>query len=171
METNELDPPIKGHECSQTITSYQVAADSGFSKLYICFTVKSKEKRHACVCVCVARVRTATSDNRLAFVIAVPLVLISEQRLAALALVRPGPQGTRGGGENGCDDHKRSNYCHGDDFSQGESLTCERQKRTIVCFKSAFFFFFVKGKTEHRSKINYLAIRLRRSSRDFRGRS
>lgn len=78
--------------------------------------------------MCVARGRTATSDDGLAFVIAVPLVLIPEQRLVALQLAGLGAHGTRGGGENGRDDQERADYCHGDDFSQGESLTCGKDR-------------------------------------------
>lgn len=73
--------------------------------------------------MCVARVPTAFSDDRLAFIIAVPLVLIHEQRLVALTLVRPGTHGTGGGGKNNCNHHEGGDYCHGNDFSQGESLT------------------------------------------------
>lgn len=70
-----------------------------------------------------SRVQYTDLDNRLAFVAVVALVLVPEQGLVALHLVRPGTHGARGGSENGCDDHKGSYYCHGDDFSQGERLT------------------------------------------------
>ena len=59
----------------------------------------------------------------LAFVIVIPLVLVPQQRLVALHLVRSGTHGTRGGRENDCDDHEGGDYGYGDDFGQSESLT------------------------------------------------
>lgn len=79
----------------------------------------SKEKRH----IGEAHVQTQILDYGLAFVIVIPLVLIPEQRLVALHLVRSGAHGTCGGSKNDCDHHQGSNYCNGEDFSQSERLT------------------------------------------------
>ncbi len=68
-----------------------------------------------------------SSDHRLAFPVVVALVLVPEQGLVALHLVRLGAHGTRGGGENDRDDHEGGDYCHGDDFGQGESLTWKEE--------------------------------------------
>lgn len=87
-------------------------------KLHILCHCKSKEDRGE-----EAHVPTASSDHRLAFIVAVPLVLIHEQRLVALTLVRPGTHGTGGGGENNRNHDEGSDYRHGYDFSQSERLT------------------------------------------------
>lgn len=116
---------MKARECSREITSYREYSgvprrtDSSFSKLHICGTEKVK-RGGTYVCF---RVQYTDLNNRLAFVAVVALVLVPEQRLVALHLVRPGTHGARGGGENGCDDHQGSYYRYGDDFSQGERLT------------------------------------------------
>lgn len=78
------------------------------------------------VCVCLAL--TAILDDRLALVVAIALVLIHQQRLVALALIRPGTHGTGSGSEYDRHQHEGGHYPHGDDFSQGESLTWDEQK-------------------------------------------
>lgn len=78
------------------------------------------------------------SDNRLAFVVAVPLVLIDEQGLVALRLAGPGTDGARGDGKNGRDHHEGRNYCHGDDFGEGESLTWKGRSPSLIIASSSF---------------------------------
>lgn len=74
--------------------------------------------------VCNVSTVTAGSDNRLALVVAVALVLIHQQRVA-LTLAGLGAHGTGGGSENRSNHHQGGHNCHGDDFSQGERLTWE----------------------------------------------
>lgn len=62
-------------------------------------------------------------NHRLAFAIVVSLVLIAEQRLETVHLVRPGSDDACCSCKNDCDDHKSGHYRHGDDFSQSEGLT------------------------------------------------
>lgn len=81
--------------------------------------------------MCVCLVPTALLDDRLALVVAVALVLIHQQRLLALALIRPGTHGTGSGSKYDCHQHEGNHYPHGDDFSQGESLTWDEQKEIL----------------------------------------
>lgn len=81
--------------------------------------------------VCVCLVPTAVLDDRLALVVAIALVLIHQQRLVAVALIRPGTHGTGSGSEYDCHQHEGGHYPHGDDFSQGESLTWDKQKEIL----------------------------------------
>lgn len=78
------------------------------------------------------------SDNRLAFVVAIPLVLIDKQGLVALGLAGPGTDGARGGCKNGSDHHEGRNYCHGDDFGEGESLTWKGRSPSLIIVSSSF---------------------------------
>lgn len=78
------------------------------------------------------------SDNRLAFVIAVPLVLVDKQGLVALRLMGPGTDGARGGGKNGCDHQEGRNYRHGDDFGEGECLTWKGRIPSLIMASSSF---------------------------------
>lgn len=89
-----------------------------FNKLLSCVTVKGKKKRRTGDAA-----GAQASHDGLAFLVVVPLVLIPEQRLVTLHPVRPGAQGACGGGEDDGDDHKGSDYRHGDDFSQSERLS------------------------------------------------
>lgn len=65
-----------------------------------------------------AHVQMAHLDHGLALGVVVALVVVPEQRLVALHLVRPGTHGTRGAGENDGDEHEGGDYRYGDDLRQ-----------------------------------------------------